>query len=484
MPFILRFIIKKYILIAVFLLFFSAQLVFAASDSIIVGQDVTGTCNNNGICEAGLGEDSTSCIADCPLPTPTPIPTLPAGGGGAIYTPDTKPPIILKLLIENITENSAAISWVTNELAVCQFFWGMTEEYETESFSENSYLVKHSIFLNDLSTDSAYKYKISCFDANKNTNEEKGGFKSLALVDIIPPANVGDFKAVAGDSRIFLSWKNPEDADFKEVKIFRGESFYPKRPEEGLLIYEGQKISFSDSPLENDKKYYYTVFAYDFSGNFSSGALAHATPRKKFLPSITPEATIAPTAAPSPAISPAPTTISPFPVPSITTVPIPTGILPKIEDIDLADFVFMQDGITINRAGDTIEADFDKPLTIFADAEKIPKEVGAIMVILSRDDEVFSFLLKLNKEKTKYETAISPLKDEAYLLTITILDKENNIYKAITGQVINKKKTKAPENFFSSNQYYFLLLILILIVVLIMRYYIKKRNKLRSERHR
>lgn len=471
MPFILRFIIKKYILIAVFLFFFSVLSVFAASDSVIIGQQVTGTCNNNGVCEAALGEDSSSCLADCPLPTASP----PPGGGGVVPILDTVAPIIQNLSIQEITSVSAKVLWKTNELAVCQFFLGETEEYEKESFSEDSFLLDHSVVLDNLSAGKDYYFKIICLDTNKNKSEIKNKFSSLPLPDTTPPVNVSDFKAEAGDAEVVLSWQNPEDADFQSVKLFRSESFFPKNPGEGKLVYEGQKTSFSDLPLENDKKYYYTIFAFDFSGNFSSGAVASAVPKKIILPTASPTGTAAPSGTPSVSVTPTTTTITP--IPTISTIPIPTHILPKINEINLDDFIFSQDGLEIIPVGEKIEVDFGKPVAISIPAGKIPDEVGAMMLILSRDDETSSFLFKLNPEKTKYETVIKPLSDSAFLLTITILDKENNILKAITGQMVSVEKVKKSGGLYTSAGYFSFLFVLIWLIILIVKHYLKKKKK-------
>lgn len=472
----LRHVIKNFISVLLFLLFFSIELVFAASDSTIIGQQVTGPCNNNGVCEASLGEDSNNCLADCPLPTPTLTlsPILPAGGGGVILPIDNTVPIIQGISVEDITSVSAKVLWKTNELSVCQFFLGVTEEYEKESFSEESFFLDHSLLLDDLFSGSDYYFKIICSDTNKNKSETKSKFESLPLPDTMPPVNVSDFKATGEDAKINLSWQNPEDADFQSVKLFRSESFFPKNPEEGKLIYEGRKTSFADMPLENDKKYYYTIFAFDFSGNFSSGAAASAMPKKTIVPITSPTGTLVPSRTPGETATPA--TITPKITPSITTVPIPMNILSKMNELNLEDFIFSQDGVIIIPAGEKIEVDFKKPVTISVDAAKIPDEVGAMMLILSRDDETFSFLFKLNPEKTKYETVVKPLFDSAFLLTITILDKENNILKAITGQMISAEKGKKSADLFSSADYFSFLFILILLIILAIKYYSKKKK--------
>jgi hypothetical protein len=58
------------------------------------------------------------------------------------------------------------------------------------------------------------------------------------------------------------------------------------------------------------------------------------------------------------------------------------------------------------------------------------------MVTLEKEKKSFSFLLRVNKEKTAYQTTlISPEEARVYPLTFTILDYKNQTLKKISGQL-------------------------------------------------
>jgi len=251
-------------------------------------------CNNNGICEPERGEDSTNCPMDCPI-----IPPVPPGGVVPIF--DTTPPVIFNLFIQQITLNSATISWETNELTLCQTQYGRTSEYKDGSVSEIVFGLKHSVLLVNLLPATSYHFKIICKDTNKNESETLDQrFVTLTPLDIIPPANVSEFTAIPGDEQIILTWVNPPDYDFKGVKIIRSDSFYPLSPWEGEVVYNDKGTSFIDTGLKNGVKYYYTAFAYDRSGNYASGSTASVVPSPVVLPPVIPPPVIPPVVIPPP----------------------------------------------------------------------------------------------------------------------------------------------------------------------------------------
>lgn len=368
-------------------------------------QQIAGSifCNNNGICEPELGEDYSNCPSDCPAPTPTP----PSGGGG--FFPDLTPPTIYNLLISEITLNSAKISWKTNEQALCQLFWGKTQEYGKETVSETTFYFDHFTKLINLSSATNYHFKIKCRDTNRNESETVD-----QKFTITPLTNVSNFEAIPGDSQITLRWRNPSNPDFKAVKIMRSEGFYPKDSWEGEMVYDGKKTSFVDTALTNGKRYYYTAFSYDFAENYSSGAIASAVPQK----SLPPEA-------PPPEIPPPPEEIPP-------EAPPPS----EIEKITLEDFDFIQEGEKIPIIEEKIEVKSKEPLTISIDYEKVPEVLKTIMVTIEKEEKIFSFLLRVNQEKTAYlATLLSPEEIRIYPFSITVLDYENQALKRIPSQM-------------------------------------------------
>jgi len=244
------------------------------------------------------------------------------------------------------------------------------------------------------------------------------------VFDTTPPTNISDFEAIAGDSQIELKWQNPSEPDFKAVKIMRSEKFYPSDLSDGILVYDGKGTSFLDKGLKNGVRYYYTAFAYDEVGNYASGAVASAVPQGILPPEAIP-----------PEIPPPPEEIPP-------AVPPP----PEVEKITLENFDFIQEGEKIPlEEGIKIKTETKKPLTISIDYEKVPEVLKTIMVTIEKDKKIFSFLLRIDKEKTAYlATIVPPEEARVYPLTFTILDYKNQILKKISGQLEVKKTEARP----------------------------------------
>lgn len=387
------------------------------------------------------------------------------GGGGAPIISDIVPPEIFDIKVDNINFNSARISWKTNEISVPQLSYGKTAAFEKTYIGE-SFTLENSIFLENLLPQTIYYFEIIATDRGGiRTFAKDLKFVTLGLPDNISPANVSRFRAVSGDSEINLSWKNPADPDFQGVKIYRSENFYPKDQKGGVLIYDGKESFFIDKDLVNGILYYYTAFAYDYSGNYSSGAVVKARPQKYVLP------TPLPSQMPSPSLLP---TASP---PQISPVP---SVIPSLK---LDDFAFSQDGKDLKNTDGKIEVESGKDLTVSIDPKKVSEMIGTMMFILAQDGEPESFLFKKDIDKNEYSVSFAPpALGGVYSLTIAVLDKKNDPVQAISGNVIVSVAEKKPEKPF---WYVDLLwLFLIIFIILLLRALWKIIRKAREENKR
>lgn len=426
---------------------------FAVYDEIQINQEVTEICNYNGVCEAS--ETYSNCPNDCPAPAPGPTP---------IY--DLIPPVIYNLLISRITLNSATIQWDTNEQAICKIFWGQTLDYEKGSISESAYSRNHSVELANLLSNTIYYFKISCQDTSKNEAETIGQkFSTLALPDTTAPVNVSDFEAEPGNEQIKLKWENPRDEDFKGVRILRSDRFFPIDPWDGALIYDGRAEEFVDTGLENKKRYYYTAFAYDKAGNFSSGAVVSAIPRAK------------------PPEEGEPIEIFPPEIPEAPEIP------PELKDIldrlSLEDFEFWQENRQLPMIKGKVAAKPESPLTVLIKYEKLPEVLKTMMMTLLRaDGKAFSFLLKINKDKSAYMATILPPDPEKYPMTIQVLDYKKQRVKKLEGELeIEKLPAQATsEPFWIRFKLYIIWGISLLGLLLIILFYVYKKIQEQRER--
>jgi hypothetical protein len=96
-----------------------------------------------------------------------------------------------------------------------------------------------------------------------------------ALPDVTPPGPVAAFAAVRSVG-VALSWTNPSAADFAAVKVLRSTGRYATAPTDTVgqqSVYEGSGTSFLDSAAP-EYLTYYTAYACDASGNWSTRACA------------------------------------------------------------------------------------------------------------------------------------------------------------------------------------------------------------------
>lgn len=270
----------------------------------------------------------------------------------------------------------------------------------------------------DESTSSNYKLQAGFqpdFAAAVVVEEEVVGGRGGGRVKF-PLTNVINFEAIAGDSQIILMWQNPLNPDFQAVRILRSTEFYPQNVQDGEVVYDGSESYFLNRGLINGVRYYYTAFAYDIRGNYASGATASAVPQGPLLPG-----------APPPPIPPPPPEILP------PIIPPP----PEIEGITLKDFDFFQEDKKISLVAENqISAKLEKTLSVALNYEKIPEVLKTIMVTLEKGAKSFSFLLKINQDKTAYAASLIPPQEAGtYPMTITILDYKNQTLKKINGQL-------------------------------------------------
>jgi len=404
----------------------SSDFVLATTDSANVGVIVTSTCpngrcdldggenwdnctldcscNNNGICESARAENSNNCQSDCKSAPQT-----------ERFFADITPSWIFSISVGNITMTSVEISWDTNEPSACDLSWGRSLEYGDGSATESFLKIKHLIAISELLAGTNYRFSIICRDVNQNKIESSGNsFNTLDLPDIIPPANVSNFEIIPNDGMVDLKWQNPPDSDFIQVKVVRSEKFYPIDPFDGIIVYSGKGEKFVDTGLENNKPYYYAVFTYDKNNNYSSGAISAATPHQ---PDIIPPPIV-------PVVVPAPE---------------------EVQKIKLDDFDFIQNNRKLRVSESNLIGVLEGlPLTISIDYEKIPEVLKTIMITLEKsaagqgqENKYFSFLLRINKDKTAYETTLIPPEEIAdYPLSVIVMDYKNQKMKEIGAKLV------------------------------------------------
>ena len=81
---------------------------------------------------------------------------------------DTTPPVISNVLV-NTTNNSATVTWITDEAATSKVEWGASTSYEKPAVSDNGLVVQHALPLAGLQPDTTYNFRLTSTDFFNNT---------------------------------------------------------------------------------------------------------------------------------------------------------------------------------------------------------------------------------------------------------------------------------------------------------------------------
>lgn len=375
-------------------------------------------------------------------------PTSSSGGGGS--SGQMSYPVIYDLFIIP-TEHDATISWKTTQPTVGTITWGRSSNLELGSLSEIVYSTTHQITLSNLLAGTTYLFSLDVLSGYGT--RAFLGYQTFATSPIKEYGlNATSFKAIPDTKSILLSWKNPASLSFEEVRVVRGNGFYPNDPNDGSIIYEGKGESFVDENVMVGERYYYALFAKDTNGSYSSGLLATARIPKPGEAS-TPE----------------------FPV--FENLPKAPNVHPIIEALSFIDFDFIQDGKRVTTfSGGSASIDGTKNLTVSLDYKKVPEVLKSIVVTLSRPtdhSQVFSFLLRVNEDRTAYTATIGPLGESGkYGVDIAIIDYKNQGLKKIVGNLYANVATAYEESrgLFSLLYIYVLdrLLYILLLIIIVL----------------
>lgn len=276
--------------------------------------------------------------------------------------------------------------------------------------------------------------------------------------------NVIEFIAIPLSKSISLNWSYPAGVGIESVKIVRSDKFYPVDMNDGEVIFEGIGTGAIDNDVVPGKTYYYALFTKNSVGEYSSGVLAKAIILKY-------------------GEKPSDIELDPF-----ANIPNALMVDKLIQGLTLLDFDFIQDGKYIDHTVGIVPIDGKKNLTISLDYKKVPEVLKTIAITLVDPDDstkIFTFLLRVNKDKSTYEATIAPLKKSGnYKINIIILDYKNQGLKRINGDikaVVFEGFLKAISNIDIREHKKLSLGILISIIAILIILIIKIKNKLQEK---
>jgi len=198
-----------------------------------------------------------------------------AGNLSFTTLPEVEELFVYNIRVRNITAHSADVLWESNREADSRVDFGLTEEAETGFFYDEAFVREHVIHLNGLRAETKYYFNVTSEDEFKNEVTGTGHYFTTKSEELFVP-NVKNFDAKSDveNYRAILTWENPIYPEFHGVTIKRSLAGYPAYPSEGDFVYGGAAQIAYDNNLALGVIYYYSAFAYDGSGNFSSGAFS------------------------------------------------------------------------------------------------------------------------------------------------------------------------------------------------------------------
>jgi fibronectin type 3 domain-containing protein len=355
------------------------------------------------------------------------------------------------------SENKALVSFGTYSSAKITLSYGLDTLYSMGTLTENAPGTNHSFIIKDLTPSTTYHLKIVINAENGSIRTlEDIVFTTTAMPTSVLPPNATHFKAVSDGTNINLSWVLPVKADITSVRVVRSTSFYPATPDDGEVVFEGLAQNAVDTNAKKGVQYYYSLFTEDFSGNFSSGVV---TDGRILLPGELPATTT-----------------------PLQNLPHATNVAPEIAALTLKDFLFVQNGDSLPLNDDMVLIDGNKNLEVALMYYKVPavlKTIAVTLVTEGTDPQSFTFILKANADKTRYEATIAPLGVTAmYAMHLTVVDFKNQGLKSIDGRLnVAVAIAALPKTTSEQNRTLIeMLLILLLLVILAVVTSLKKKK--------
>lgn len=248
---------KTIIFILTIFIFSPTSVILAGTNDIEVNLGVEG-CNFNGICEP------VENIATCPVDCTPPSATTSSSSGSRL------PDIYGLSVIPEVY--SATINWNTGRSTISTVKWGTTPEVKDGTTRNILFARNHKIELINLKPGMMYYFTIDNYDIYGNIySVPPTYFFTKFLQDTSFPLNPTNVRASASEPGTTIAWTNPVDENFSYVRIMRHDDHFRGDPQIGKLIFEGNAEKFLDTNVIAGEKYFYSLFARNKDGRYSTG---------------------------------------------------------------------------------------------------------------------------------------------------------------------------------------------------------------------
>jgi hypothetical protein len=314
--------------------------------------------------------------------------------------PETEPVIstAARVVIKNLQidtgVSTTSIDLETVFPARIEFRWGRSDLFELGYVVSSVLKKENNFFLKNLEPGTTYTYEIVGYTPFGNeTVLVTDTFTTKDLSDITGPTNVKRFNAVANGFDVNLSWLLPAETDVNFVRIVRSHLDFPRFPTDGAVVYQGDDEGFVDEGILNSfSPVYYTAFSYDSFGNVSSGAIAivyHTDGTSAMTNVVEVE-------------------VSDVATSSFNNDRLSLGMkMPELVDIQ----IYQRDDV-YSMFDAPLRLDNSAPVIIKIPADKISGNLKSIIATVldpTNNKQTYSFLLRINKDRSAYQTSFSNL---------------------------------------------------------------------------
>ncbi len=179
-------------------------------------------------------------------------------------TLDTTAPTISSIATTT-SDNSANVTWVTNENANSQIVYGTSSNYGTTTTLDSTFTTQHLVTLSGLSSSTAYHFKIYSTDKNSNTGASSDQTLSTSAT---PDTTAPVISSVATSSvtltGVTITWSTNEVGS-SIVEYGTTTSSYPNLAGSNTDSVTSHSVSLTG--LSGNTTYYFRVRSADSAGN-------------------------------------------------------------------------------------------------------------------------------------------------------------------------------------------------------------------------
>jgi len=180
-------------------------------------------------------------------------------------TPDISPPTFSNISAGSITENTATITWNTNEPATSQVEYGETISYGSSTTLDPTLTTSHSVQLTGLGAWTTYHYRVKSNDADSNAGIS--GDNVFTTDDSTDPV-ISSIQVInIGDNGATVTWTTDEPAT---SRVDYGETAGYGQSEESASLVTSHSLSITG--LDSGSTYHYRVLSIDEADNQATSA--------------------------------------------------------------------------------------------------------------------------------------------------------------------------------------------------------------------